>query len=536
MRSHSSRILWCLLLAFVAGCGGCRGKEAERSTAGAFFPAGAQAFVAVEDPQLASTLGVLVGSHLSELAATSLLPGGEDPFEPVIRELGFDPRTPEGFAKVGLDPARGMAFGQDAKKRTLAVVGVRDARAADRWMEEVARRHGGRVRTERNFTPEEGRERPVVAYLDASGGVRLAFAVAGKWLVASEGDAAVEAVGEALAREEKQSLVATQGYAKIRSSIGENRSIWGWLPAPETKGRGRDGLWSRGLSFGLTVGEKELDARIRLPQGTLALSVLQSVASAKESESLLPYLSERDFLLTRIGGDPQALEPLLRDLAPYRRLRRAGFDPAKEILPLFQPGILVGISLEPEPNLSGGLPVQPSLTRTNPFHFLHTGILARVKDPEKAKAALERLAELGDRLQMQVSTREAEGVTIYSATYAAGDGLTWALLGDKLIAAGGEGAFDALLERVKGEGKAYVPGHPEAFELFTSQPLAVYFDVPRLAAQLRAIPESAFGIGGFRMKALLDGWVSAIDPLRGLAIAYHVDNEGIVLDARLATE
>lgn len=523
------------LLAFAVGCGGCRSKEEGKTTPGAFFPTGARGFVTVEDPSVLTSVASLLESQLAAFVATALAGGDEDPVAPLVGELGFDPRTPEGFASVGLDPSRSMAFGMDELGRRLVVVGVRDARAAERWMEEMARRQGGRTRTERSFSTEEGPEFSIPAFIDSKGTVRLAFATSGPWLVASDGPNAVNTVGKALAREEAKSLTATLAYTTTRSKLGKERAIWGWMPNP-SKSRGRPGLLTKGYSFGLTVHEKDLDLRVRIPQGTLTLSVLQALSSVKPSESLLPFLSERDFLLTRVGGDPQGLEPLLRRFSAFRQLRRAGIDLSEDLLSQLRPGILVGISLEPEPNLSGGLPVQTSLSHTNPFHFLHTGILARVKDPEAARATLERLAGLGEKLSMEVSSREEEGLTIYSATYAAGDGLTWALVDDLLVAAGGEGAFEALLQRVKGEGRAYTPAHPEAFELFTSRPLSVYFDVPRLVSQLRAIPESAFGIGGFRLKALLDGWVAGIEEVRGVALTYHVDNEGIVLDARLGIE
>lgn len=526
------------LASLAAGCGSCKGKLGDRSTAGAFFPPGARAFVAVDDPGVARVLAGQVESHLGSLASTFLpLRPGEDPLEPLVRELGFDPRTPEGFAGAGIDPGRGMAFGTDDRNRRLAVVGVRDAKAAERWIGEIARRRGAATRTERIFENEEGKKVSIPAFLDGSGTIRIAYTLAGKWLVASEGSDAVDAVGRALFREEAKSLVSTLAYTRSRQKLGEGRAIWGWLPSPQPRAR-RSGWLAQGFSFGITAGEKDIDVRFRIPQGTLALSVLQSAASVKEKTDHLPYLSERDFLVTRIGGDPVALEPLLRNLFPstFRQLRRAGLDPAKEILPLLEPGILMGVSLEPDPDLSGGFPTQPSLSTTNPFHFLHTGILATVKDPAKVGAMLERLAEAGERLRMSVTVREVEGLKIYSATYAAGEGLTWALVGDKLLASGGEGAFEALLARVKGEGKAYTPADPEAWQLFSSRPLSLYVDVPRLVEQLRAIPESSFGIGGFRLKAVLDGWIASIESMRGLAVAYSVDDDGVVLDARWSTE
>ena len=533
-------VLFLVGLFALGGCGGCRGKAPARSTAAAFFPPGARAFVAVEDPGFVRALSAQAGAHLGTIAGTFLaLHPGEEPLDPLIRELGFDPRTPEGFASVGLDPARAMAFGTDERGRRLAVVGVADADQAERWIADLARRRGAPTRTERIFETEDGKRASIPAFLDSSGTIRIAYAVAGKWLVASEGADAVDVVGQAFFRPEEGSLVSTQAYAYTRGKVGEGRSIWGWMPPPRTRGRARGSDWlARGFSFGATVTEKDLDVRLHVPQGTLALSVLQSAASVPEKADLLRYLSDRDFVVARIGGDPAALEPVLRALFPstFRQLRRAGLDPAQEILPLFEPGILVGISLAPEPDLSGGLPVEPTLADTNPFHFVHTSILATVKDPAAVASMLERLANADERLRMQVSVREVDGLKIYSATYAAGEGLTWALVGERLVASGGEGAFEALLERVKGDGRPYAPADPEAWKLFSSRPLGLYVDVPRLVAQLRGIPESAFGVGGFRLKAVLDSWVDLLAPLRGVAVAYGVDNDGVLIDARWSRE
>lgn len=542
MKNRNFAVLALILvgLASLGGCGGCRGKAPARSTAAAFFPPGARAFVAVENPGFVRALAAQAGTHLDSVAGTFLaLHPGEEPLGPVIRELGFDPRTPEGFTSVGLDPTRPIALGTDEGGRRLGVVGVRDAKAAERWIAEIARRRGAPTRTERIFETEDGRRASIPAFLDSSGSIRIAYAIAGKWMVASEGADAVDVVGRAFFRDEESSLVSTQAYAYTRGKVGEGRSVWGWMPAPRTRGRAKGSEWlARGFSFGVTVTETSSDLRVHIPQGTLALSVLQSAASVPEKVDLLPYLSDRDFVVARVGGDPAALEPVLRALFPstFRQLRRAGLDPAKEILPLFQPGILVGISLAPEPDLSAGLPVQPSLAETNPFHFVHTGILATVKDPAAVAAMLERLAAADERLRMKVDVREVDGVKIYSATYAAGEGLTWALVGDRLVASGGEGAFEALLERIRGEGRAYAPADAEAWKLFASRPLGLYVDVPRLVAQLREIPESAFGIGGFRLKAVLDSWVELLAPLRGVALAYGVDNDGVLIDARWSRE
>lgn len=536
---HSKLWLAALALTLAAGCGGCRGKVASKGEPASFFSPRTQALLLVEDPEvLADGLRHVDGLRAAGLAKLAMgLQADDDLFEPVVCQLGFDPRGQEGFALAGLDRRRPLGIGRDERGRTVLVAGVTDKGAASRWMAGVAQRLGGPTKTERRWTSEAGQELSLPTFLGSDGSVRLAYGLAGDWLVAGEGLEAVAAVGEAIARQESDSLSATRAFELARERQGEGRTVWGWMPPERRRSRlPNRNLLAGGYSYGITLGEDAIEGRLRIPRGTLELSVLQAAANQVAGSELLPYLAGGDFLVSRVGGDPFALQPLLRTLFPstFRQLRRAGIDPAKEILSHLQPGIVWGISLAPEPNLSAGLPVEPDLSTTNPFHFVQTALVAKVKDPELAAAMLEKIAGAGDRLRMEVATQEVEGVKVYSATYAAGDGLTWALWEDKLLVAGGTGAFDALLARVRGQGEA--PGRTGLGELFAAGASAAHLDVPRLVQQLRDIPSSSFGIGGFRLKAVLDEWVATLEELGGVTVAFSVDSEGIVLDAQVRLE
>jgi hypothetical protein len=531
--------LWLALFALtLAGCGGCKGKVASKEQPASFFPQRTKSMLLVENPaELAEGLRRLDSLRAGALAKLALgLEADSDPFEPLVRQLGFDPRGQEGLALVGLDRNRGIGIGQDERGRTLFVAGVTDAGVASRWIAEVAKRQGGLTKTERIWEGEEGQKLSLPTFLGSDGNIRLAYGLAGNWIVAAEGLEAVTAVGEAILRKDADSLAGTRGFELARERQGGGRTLWGWMPPQRQRNPRQRSLLGGGYSYGLTLGEGTVAGRLRIPQGTLELSVLQAATTQVAGAELLPLLGGRDFFVSRVGGDPLALEPLLRPLFPstFRQLRRAGIDPAKEILSHLRPGIVLGVALEPEPNLSAGLPVEPSLSTTNPFHFVQTALVAQVKDRELAAALLENLAGAGEKLRMQITTEEVEGLRVHSATYAAGEGLTWALWEDKLLVAGGTGAFDGLLARVRSQGKE--EARASLGTLFDAGASAAHLDVQLLARQLREIPSTSFGIGGFRLKAVLDGWVAMLEELGGVTAAFSVDAEGIVLDAEVRLE
>src|SRR5690606_21715189 len=128
-------------------------------------------------------------------------------------------------------------------------------------------------------------------------------------------------------------------------------------------------------------------------------------------------------LAVRLGGEPAAYLPALEATAPRRllsSLREVGFEPA-DVLAQLRPGAALGIELNPEVDLSSGLPTDPSIARTNPFSFFRVVLVAKVKEPAKAAAMLETLAEKGGAFGMQVAKEGPEDARVYEATYAAGE-------------------------------------------------------------------------------------------------------------------
>jgi len=368
--------------------------------------------------------------------------------------------------------------------------------------------------------------------------VRVAWAVRDGYAVVGTDAAAVDAVGRAVSRTWEQSLANDAVYRKAAGKLGA-RDLYVWMPkGTPVQGR-RGNSFEQGLAVGVTASATGLNARVLVPRGPLELAVIQPAGKVAGTE-LVPLLPSGDFLAVRLGGEPQALQPVLEGVLPrglFVRLRRAGIDPGTEILSLLKPGVVVGLGLDPEIDLSGGLPAGASVSRTNPFHFVHATIYAKVKDPARAAQVLEKLAAGAEQFQMKVTSEDVDGAKIYRATYAAGEGMSWALVGDTLVATGGKGVMQKARARLAlADAPRFEVADPSARKVFESSASAAHLDVPRLTKALREIPESAYGIGGFRIKAIVETWVGLLDEVKGVTASFSVDDEGLVVDADLGLE
>lgn len=532
-------------LAIFAACGGCRGEKMPARAADplAFLPAAPEGALHVPRlAQLGATIAALEKTRLATLAAAAL--GAKDTEQlaaPVVRQLGFDPRRPDGFAAAGIDGARGLAVGVDEAGAQILVLPVADEGAFGAYVASLAGRLGAPTRGAATWqAPAEGDAPPakpveVTTFAAADGAVRVAWGARDGWAVVAADADAVAAVGRALSRPWERSLANDPVWRRMAGKLGE-RDLTVWM----AKGLAQDGRRGRrfdeGLALGISASGKGLNLRALVPRGPLELAMLAPAGKVAGLE-LVELLPADDFLALRLGGEPRALQPVIESLLPrgfFVRLKRAGIDPASDVLEQLQPGIVVGLGLSPEIDLSGGIPTDARVSRTNPFRFFVATIFAKVKDPARAAEVLERLAAGAAHFGMEVRAEEQDGAKTWRATYAAGEGMRWTLHGDTLVAAGGPGAFEKALQRLAAEdAAAFSIADPAAARVFRDAASAAHLDVPRLARALRGIPESAYGIGGFRIKAIVETWVGLLDEVRGVTASFSVDDEGLVVDADL---
>lgn len=528
--------LFLLILSVLAGCGGCKSRQPARDVTGlAFLPQTPRRVVQIPDlARLGENLVELQKTRLAELSAAAM--GARDPEEllrPFVQQLGFDPRKDGGFAEAGIDGSKGLVIGEDDRGVRLLVVGIADEARFEAHLDRLSRRLGDPKKGRVSWTGEPPLPTPVEVrtFVDGDGQVVAGWGIRDGHGVLAVDPNAVEALGRALSRPWEQSLANSPTFRRTLGKLGE-RDAYFWMGPNAKVGKRR---LDKGLAVGVSASRSGVSARALIPQGALELAVLQPAGKVAGQE-LVGHLPSSDFLAFRFGGEPLALQPVFEAMLPrgfFGRLRRAGIDPASEVLALVQPGVVVGIGLNPDIDLSGGLPQQASLQRTNPFDFVTATVYAKVKDPVKAKATLEKLAAGSSHFQMQVEKEEHDGVARYRASWAAGEGMSWALIGDTLIATGGKGTFEKARRRLGEKENPFTVADPKARTIFETSASAAHLDVPVLTRGLRAIPESAYGIGGFRLKALMDTWAGLLDEVKGATASFSVDDEGLVVDTEL---
>lgn len=251
---------------------------------------------------------------------------------------------------------------------------------------------------------------------------------------------------------------------------------------------------------------------------------LSAFEASKAAVALLGALPADTFLVARFAGEPSQLAPLVAPLLG-KNLERAfsegGFD-LQTALSQVVPGALLGLSLSPTAQMGGGMP-DMDIRRTNPFAFVHLSGLAQVKSPEAAGPALAKLAEVAPRFGAQMTPKDG----VYVTTYAQGEGVHFAAKGERVV-------FGSPLPRVKAllEAEVGAPAlSPELAAALDGSAIAMVVDLRRLADSVRALPPSAWGIGGFAIKATTVRWLDNSDDLR--AVTVNVGAKGTALQGTL---
>src|SRR6185295_5981779 len=224
------------------------------------------------------------------------------------------------------------------------------------------------------------------------------------------------------------------------------------------------------------------------------------------------------FFVMRSLGPPSGLAPLWKDLLGELGRRRVNESEAAlgdQILQNLKPGTVLSLSLAPTANLATGVP-QLDPRRANPFRYLHLVVAGEVKDPAKAAQTLDAIPEAAQRYGATIERSVRDGQTVYLTHYAQGEGAHLALVGDKALMAAPESRLDETITRARDKAAAEGLAADPAFQPLFQAPLSFAIDLHRLAGSIRALPESAWGVGGFAMKATTLRWMDGIDDLRAI--------------------
>ncbi|ABC83552.1 hypothetical protein [Anaeromyxobacter dehalogenans] len=524
------RLLLPALLAVALGAGGCRGRSPgpppER-----FVPAAARAVVVVPETGRASR-------ELAALHATvSAFPGAAAVAEArgaIAAQLGFDPLDRKGLAEAGVDARRGAALallGADGEpSRALLVLPVGDAARLETLLARLAReRLGAELRT-----AEPRGTFSTVAFRRAAGEpIALAYLVTQRTALVSQGPGAADLVAEAAGLAPERALAGSAAFAAARRALGDAPAALAFAP-PGSPLVARAWPVRDGLALGLAAGPGGLHASAAVLLGAREPS-FRALAGGGAAAALLAHLHPEAQLAARWDGEPGPLGGKLVPMlsrADRARLAARGLDPQRDLFDLLAPGAAVALSLSPGLELAG---LTEATLRADPLRLVRLEAVARVKDPDRARAAFDRLAPPPRRPRAARPAAAPPAPGTWRIATPSGE-LAWRLDGDRLAVAGGApGALDALAARLDGDGAGFRAPTPAAEAALKGGLGGAVLDAQRLVAGVRALPEDAFGTGpsGFVVRSVVDRFLEPAARLSAVSLRAQLAEGALVLVAEV---
>jgi hypothetical protein len=488
------------LLAALSGCSRCGGSA--RGPVERVLPRGAVVvLVAPSAARLGERLSRLQALKVfSFLAPTQGFTDARGFTDALMAQLGVDLRSRAALEEAGLDPDGAIGAAVLVSAEGVLALPVKDPRKLHAALTALASKRLGATlaqdRTEagvqvRSFTVSGGGE-PRLGYVLSQGHALLASG------------AAVARLPGLAALAEADSLASDRELAaQLRRGDGPP-DLFAWAPL------GSPALAALPFTSALVTG--------RLTAAGLELELLApwkpgaSEAAAFEARAAAPLsalLPGDAFLTARYQGQARSAAALVLaalgpDVAPA--LAKANVDLAAELEATLRPGAVAALSMADRPPLDRGLP-SLDVRQTNPFAYAHLSGAAALTSSDAGVAALEHLAAVGPRFGAQLKRSDRGGTVVYLTTWAQGEGVHFAVREDTLYFGSPVPRLEALLAL---DGGVAAPQGEGA--------VLVRLDLQRLAASVRALPESAWGLGGFAIKATAVRWLEAIDDLRALEL------------------
>jgi len=522
---------WLLLVLLVfAGCSRCGDKQpgAKVLSPARFLPRTAKASIVIPDlGTLGEKLARLQNLKLANFAAQLQNAQSAEGFvSGIMRQVGVDLRSRQAMETAGIDPSRGAGMALLADNKVVSVLGMKDEKALTETFARLARERLGA---------------PTRAEQKVPGGTLVTFSRTGApqpalGLLLSEGYALV-AAGELIPQlsgfatlAPEQSLSQEPLLSDALKRLPSERDFYAFLPG------GVGYLVPAGTTQAVTLmgtlSERSVTLRADMPWPGSKESL--AALTPQKAADLLGYLPEDSFLTLRYQGDPAKLEtvwPYLAGGAITRAVQSSGFDVKGELFERLKPGLVAGVALSPSVQLGAGLPLMDP-RRTNPFRFVHLVVVGEGKDAAGLASALEKVPPLAKRLGAKVEPSELNGQRVYLTSYAQGEGMHMASVGDKVVLAAPQTRLEAALPRLAG-----APGPvPVAEELRASlqEPvLGAVLDLRRLSDTVKALPSEAWGIGGFAIKATTVRFLEAMDDLRAVTLGLSEKDKSLQAELTL---
>jgi hypothetical protein len=505
------RLLVCATLA-LAACSKC-GQTAAVVPQGVERVIPADARVAVIVPsidRLGEKTTLLEGLKVANFAAQAQnLENAHQYFDALTQSLGIDPRSKEQLEKLGIahESAAAVAF-MDDDAVLLALPIKQEGRIAAFLRTYAQQRMGA-------STVDDKVENGVTVHrlVGATNQPKLAWVSTNGFALITTGSGIAKLGGWA-SRSEGETLAKNTALPASLGRLPQERDAIIFVP-PGSKAILGAPVSHVAMTFSLTPQAFTLtgDAPWGGDKATLA------AFEPKPGASLLAWLPKDAFLVARLGSEASAAAPYVEPLLGpnlARAFKESGFDLKTQVLDALQPGAVVALSLAPTAQMGQGVP-ELDLKRTNPFHYVHLTAVAAAKSADAVAPALEKIAATGPRFGANVEKKDLDGHSAFLTTYAQGEGVHFAGVGDKVFVASPVGRLDELL---KADGKGEGPVADAKLKgLLEASAVGLVVDLRKLAEAVRQLPASAWGIGGFAIKASTLRWLDATDDLKDVTVS-----------------
>jgi hypothetical protein len=517
------------LLFFVAlaGCSRCGKDEGAAGPAGPavsvsrYLPRDAQAAIVVADlgalgEKLARFQNLKIASFLAQLQNAQ---SAEALVSAVMRQVGVDLRSRAAMEAAGIAPGKGAGAAFLAGNQAFSVLGVKDAKTLEETFATLARnRLGASERKE-----EKAAGGTLVTFSRKSAQVpALGLLFVGDFVLLAPG-AAVARLPELATLPVEKSMAEEPVRAASLSRLPKEHDFQVYFP-------GGTGLLPAGTVQGATLIGRIEEKAVTLYADAPWPDTEESLAplSSQSGPELLGYLPADSFLVARYRGDPATLGPVWPYLAGpllTRAFQQSGFDPKTELLDNLQSGLVAGVALAPTAQLGSGVP-SLDIRRTNPFRFVHLVAVGEAKDAAKAQATLEKVPGMAGSFGAQVAAEDVGGKRAYLTSYRAGEGAHFAEVGGKLVLAAPRSRLEAALPAL-GAAPGEAPVAKELQDAVKEPVLGVVLDLRKMSEAIRNLPSSAWGVGGFAIRATALRWLEATDDLRAVTVGLSRKDKAI---------
>lgn len=430
----------------------------------------------------------------------------------LMGQLGLDVRDAAAMAKAGVDGARPLGAAVLITTDVVLALPVADEAKLGATLERLAKaRLGAGVASTktmsglslRSFSTAEGQP------------ARLGYVFAHGYALVTTDEGVARLTTQA-AMPEGDSLVGDATLAQALKAVGGRVDAFAFAPA------GSPALMKVPVSAafaGATLEPTEVSVAVwalAKPEAVPVLEVLRS-APGPDTTRQLPFDA---FLVGRLQAKPAALAPYLPRLwGPLvsASLADAGLEVGTEVLGNVSPGASFALSLAPKPPMDRGVPTF-DIRQTNPFTYAHLSGVAHALRPDEVSATLEKLAAAAPKFGARIAKEQRAGGAVFVTSWAQGEGVHFAAVDGGVVLGSPLTRVEALLGGAAQRG-APVP-LPEGA-------VSVALDLSVLANAVKVLPDSAWGLGGFAMKATTVRWLEATDDLQALSGAVWADGSTV---------